>query len=112
MLIVNFDPSKEARNLAKHGLSLSMAAELDWDTALVWLDDRFDYGEPRQIALAHKGDVVFSVAFVDRDGFRRVISLRRANKREIRHYAESSQASEIQDADRRGGPPDHGGGAE
>jgi len=112
MPIVDFDPSKEERNLAKHGLSLAMAADLDWETALVWLDDRIDYGEPRQIALALKGNLLFSVAFVVRGDFCRVISLRRANKREIRQYVESSQKAEDQDADRSRGPPDNGGRTE
>jgi hypothetical protein len=107
LLIFEFDPAKEAGNLAKHGLSLATAADLDWDAALVWLDERVDYGEPRQVALARKADVVFSVAFVDRGEIRRVISLRRANKREIRHYVESSQAPEDTDAIRRGGPADN-----
>ena len=36
-----FDPDKDAVNQAKHGVSLALAVELDWDAALVWVDDRF-----------------------------------------------------------------------
>jgi uncharacterized DUF497 family protein len=43
----DFDPGKDATNLGKHGLSLAAAAELSWEAALVWLDDRADYGEAR-----------------------------------------------------------------
>ncbi len=50
---IDFDPEKDASNLAKHGVSLALAAELDWEAALVWVDDRFEYGESRLIALAH-----------------------------------------------------------
>jgi uncharacterized DUF497 family protein len=49
---IEFDPAKDASNLAKHGVSLSVAGELDWETALAWVDDRFDYKETRMIALA------------------------------------------------------------
>jgi len=37
-----------------HGVSLSIAGELDWESALVWVDDRFEYDEMRMIALAPK----------------------------------------------------------
>jgi uncharacterized DUF497 family protein len=42
---IDFDPTKDTANQARHGLSLSLARELDWDAALVWIDERFDYGE-------------------------------------------------------------------
>ena len=64
-------------------------AELDWEAALVWVDDRFDYAELRMIALAPKTETLYYVAFVDRGDARRIISLRRANRREVKHYVES-----------------------
>ncbi len=85
----DFDPAKDATNLSKHGLSLTDAAELSWDAALVWIDDRADYGEVRMVALAPIGDILFFVAFVDRDPVRRIISLRRANRREVYHYVKA-----------------------
>jgi hypothetical protein len=36
-----FDPAKDATNQAKHGVPLPAAGELDWEAALVWVDDRF-----------------------------------------------------------------------
>jgi len=62
----DFDLGKDATNLSKHGLSLAAAAELSWDAALVWIDDRTDYSEVRMVALAPIGDILFFVAFVDR----------------------------------------------
>jgi len=76
-------------NQTKHGISLSVASELDWEAALVWIDDRFEYGETRMIALAPKTEILYYVAFVDRGEARRVISLRRANRREVKHYVEN-----------------------
>ena len=86
---IEFDPTKDTANQSKHGLSLAVAADLDWETALVWVDDRFDYNETRMIALAPKVDILYYVAFVNRGQVRRVISLRRANRREVKYYVEN-----------------------
>ena len=86
---IEFDPAKDAANQTKHGVSLSVAGELDWEAALVWVDDRFEYGEMRMITLAPKTETLYYVAFVDRGEVRRVISLRRANRREVKHYVEN-----------------------
>ncbi len=86
---IEFDPSKDAANRIKHGLSLALAGELDWEAALVWVDARFEYNETRMIALAPKTGTLYYVAFVDRGQARRIISLRRANRREVKHYVEN-----------------------
>jgi len=86
---IEFDPNKDAGNQSKHGVSLSLALELDWEAALVWVDDRFEYGEMRMIALAPRTGVLYYVAFVERGEARRIISLRRASRREVKHYVES-----------------------
>jgi uncharacterized protein len=86
---IEFDPVKDASNQAKHGVSLALAAELDWDVALVWVDARYEYDELRMIALAPESNVLYYVAFVDREEVRRIISLRRANRREVKHYVEN-----------------------
>lgn len=86
---IEFDPAKDVANLAKHGVSLALAIELDWQAALVWIDDRFEYGEMRMIALAPKTEILYYVAYVERGAARRIISLRRANRREVRHYVQS-----------------------
>ena len=86
---IEFDPAKDATNRAKHGVSLALAGELDWKAALVWVDDRFEYGELRVIALAPKTEILYYVAFVERGDVRRIISLRRANRREVKHYVQN-----------------------
>jgi uncharacterized DUF497 family protein len=83
---VEFDSVKDASNLAKHGVSLALAEALEWETALVWADTRHEYGELRMIALAPQTGALYYVAFVDRGEARRIISLRRANRREVKHY--------------------------
>lgn len=86
---IDFDPAKDISNQEKHGLSLALAAQLDWDAALAWTDERYDYSELRMIALAPGTGILYYVAFVDRDDIRRIISLRRANRREVKHYVQS-----------------------
>ena len=86
---IEFDPKKDADNLAKHGVSLGLAYELDWNAALVWVDDRFEYDELRMIALAPRANTLYYVACVDRGDVRRIISLRRATRREVKYYVES-----------------------
>ena len=86
---IAFGPAKDAVNLAKHGLSLALAADLEWDSALVWVDGRKEYGEARQCALAPIGQRLYFVAFVDRGDTRRAISLRKANIREVTYYAKN-----------------------
>jgi uncharacterized protein len=83
---VIFDAVKDTENRRKHGISLSEAALIDWDAALLWQDTRHDYKEARMIALGSIGDRLYCVVFVDREGDRRIISLRKANQREFDHY--------------------------
>ncbi len=86
---IEFDEVKDRANRATHGVSLAFAEELDWDAALVWVDDRFEYAELRMIALAPESATLYYVAFVERGNARRIISLRRATRREVKHYVES-----------------------
>ena len=78
---------------------MAAAAELSWDAALAWIDDRADYGEVRMVALAPLGDVLYFVAFVDREPARRIISLRRVNRREVSHYVKAIKEHQPEDAD-------------
>lgn len=84
---ITFDPAKDAANLSKHGVSLCLATELEWVSAVVWPDTRQAYGELRQCGIGYIGLRLFFVAFVDRPEGRRIISLRKANSRERDFYA-------------------------
>jgi len=86
---VTFDSEKDAVNRAKHGVSLDEAAEMEWGSALTWPDVRREYGEPRQCGIGYIGLCLYFVAFVDRAGTRRVISLRKANRKEVNRYAQA-----------------------
>ena len=93
---IAFDPAKDAVNRAKHGVSLGEAARLDWSRTLAKPDRRTDYGEPRQIGYGPIGRRLYCIVFVDRGETRRIISLRKANNREIDRY-ETQIASPDQD---------------
>jgi uncharacterized DUF497 family protein len=53
------------------------------------MDDRFDYGEVRQIAFGLIDGRMFVFVYVDRGTERRVISLRKANRREVNRYGQN-----------------------
>jgi len=84
---IEFDPAKDEANIRKHGMSLSLAKDLEIDTAHVMTDTRKDYGENRFIAVGPIGGRLCVLAFTLRGGKVRAISLRRANPRERRRYA-------------------------
>ena len=88
---IDFDPKKDVANRANQGVSLAIAAALDWDAALVWIDDRFEYDEFRMIALAPETNTLYYVAFVDRTEVRRIISVRHATRKEVAYYVENFQ---------------------
>jgi uncharacterized DUF497 family protein len=84
------DPDKNAENRRKHGISLPEAARMDWDAALVWQDTRRDYGETRMVALGAIGDRLYCAVYVDRGTDRRIVSLRKANRREFDRYEQET----------------------
>lgn len=81
-----WDDDKDAANRAKHGIGLAKAAHLDWDTAQEELDTRKNYGEPRSIAYAYLGNRLYVCVYTLRGRARRIISLRKANRREGNAY--------------------------
>ena len=89
-LKIVFDPVKNASNLEKHeGVSLMDAHAFDWDHALYLQDTRQDYGECRMLGIGTIAKRLYVVVFVDRAHERRIISLRKANSREVKRYAKT-----------------------
>jgi uncharacterized DUF497 family protein len=77
---IEFDPAKDAANIAKHGVSLARAA--DFDLLAYVADDRFE--EPRFRLYGLIDGEPHCLAGTDRNGVVRVISLRRAHAKEMR----------------------------
>jgi uncharacterized DUF497 family protein len=89
---ISFDAAKNERNVATRGISFEQAARFEWDAALIIADTRQDYGERRFQALGRIGERLHMLVFTPRSGRAHVISLRRANKREVRRYEAQTQS--------------------
>jgi uncharacterized DUF497 family protein len=83
---ITCDPVKSARNQEERGLSFDRAADFEFETAKFWLDTRREYPETRIVAIGYLDDRLHVLVFSEtRDGIR-VISFRKANRREGEHH--------------------------
>ena len=83
---IEFDPAKDQANIDKHGVTLALAADIEWSDVLCMPDDRRDYGEVREIGFTVIGQRLYVVVFVQRGQTMRIVSLRKANSREVKAY--------------------------
>jgi uncharacterized protein len=83
-----FDPEKDKANLEKHGVSLALAEVLFAGSNTSMKDDRFDYGEVREVTFGRINNRLYVCVHTDHADERRVISLSKANRREVRRYGE------------------------
>jgi len=90
-LEIEFDRAKDASNLAKRGLSLARAADLVETIEVI--DNRRDYGEVRVICVGLIEDRVHVCVYTPRGRIRRIISLRKANRREAEAYRQARQGA-------------------
>ena len=81
-----WDEAKDAANRAKHGVGFDFARELQWEDARPEKDVRAEYGEDRFIIYAYREARLYACVFTLRQERIRIISLRKANKREERDY--------------------------
>lgn len=82
----DWDPAKSARNAAERGLPFETARDFDFEAAIVFEDDRYDYGETRLTAVGPIGLRLHVLVHTMRGDTIWVISLRKANRRETRRY--------------------------
>jgi uncharacterized DUF497 family protein len=87
--VFDWDPDKAETNLAKHGVAFEAAADFDFTTSIIRLDNRTDYGERRWVAVGFIGRRLHVLVFTEREARFRIISLRRANSREGRNYEQA-----------------------
>jgi uncharacterized DUF497 family protein len=88
-----WDEVKRQSNLRKHGVDFTDVLEFNWEAASATLDDRFDYGEEREIALGMYRGRVHVVIYTRRGARKRVISFRKATRREAQTYEEEKNRS-------------------
>ena len=90
---ISFDPAKNAHNLAVRGLSFERAADFEWETASIMEDERGNNPERRFVATGYLDGRLHVLCFTPTGDGIRVISFRKANKREVKRYEEATQTS-------------------
>ncbi len=88
-MAIEFDPAKDARNIAARGISLAAAESLLAGFTVEWIDERRDYGEVRVIAIGEIAGREFVCVYTRRGENQRPISLRPANRRERNVYRQA-----------------------
>ena len=88
---ISFDPAKSERNVTDRGLPFTLVEQLDWSGAVIEEDDRKDYGERRYRVLGFIRDRLHAVVFTPRAGKVHVISLRKANQREVKNHEQKAK---------------------
>ena len=83
-----WDENKRRINLQTHNLDFANANLAFTESAFIIPDDREDYGENRYILLGLMRERIVVIAFTIRDNVIRVISMRKANKRERKSYVQ------------------------
>ena len=83
---LEWNDKKYQDTLKERGLDFADVAELDWETALTLPDTRRSYGETRYLTFGSIRGRLCVVAWCYRGDAVRVISLRKANKREVKKY--------------------------
>lgn len=83
---IEFDPTKDAKNIRDHGISLRRSEDFDMSVADFQIDDREDYGEVRYRAVSFLDGQLYSLTFTLRGEVVRAISLRKASKQEQKDY--------------------------
>jgi len=89
---LTFDPAKNEKNLCRRGISFEAAADFNFGTALIWKDVRMEYGEDRYCAIGFIGNRLHVLVFTPRADAMHVISLRKANKREVKQYEQKTES--------------------
>lgn len=83
---IAFDPRKSERNLRERGFGFEIAAGFDPGSAIYAPDTRKDYGEDRIRAIGFIGKALYALVFTMRGSTVRVISLRKASRKERNRY--------------------------
>ena len=88
---VTYDPDKNAENLVAGRSFFEMVRQFDFATAFFWVDARKDYSETRWSGLGFVGRRLHALVFSETAKGIRVISFRKANKREVKRYENTTR---------------------
>jgi uncharacterized DUF497 family protein len=86
-----WDQAKSERNRRERGFNFERAALIFQGPVIEWCDIRKDWGEPRIVAIGVVEDDILAVIYTKRGEVRRIISARKARKkeRELWHWSAS-----------------------
>jgi uncharacterized DUF497 family protein len=91
-MIYEWDDAKNRANIRKHGLHFAEAEEMFRSVLVVDSDTREDYGERRWVGIGMIRGRVPHVVFTERDQETiRILSLRKATRRESNQYEKAIQ---------------------
>lgn len=91
-MYIEFDSHKNETNIRDRGLSFELAANFDFETAVFEQDTRREYGEIRFRALGYLDSRIYALVFTQTTRGIRVISFRKANKREVLLYEQKTKS--------------------
>lgn len=83
---ITFDTSKNELNIRERNLSFEFVAEFEFGTAHIQIDSRQEYDEVRYVALGSLHGRLYVLCFTETSDGIRVISFRKVNDREVKHY--------------------------
>ena len=85
---IDFDPDKASKNLIKHGVSFDEAITVFYDSQALAFEDPDTEGEARWVLVGMSGAVrLLTVVYTERNMRIRLISARKATRKEARIYA-------------------------
>ncbi len=90
---IEFNQDKSDKNFDERGIHFDSAKFFNWDSALVWEDTRKDYKEKRYSAIGFINNRLHVLVFTTRNEALRIISLRKANKREVKQHDNHNKES-------------------
>lgn len=90
-MLYTWDQTKNRRNIELRSIDFAVVHHFEWNGALVAEDTRQAYGEKRYQALGMLSGKLHVLIFTPRNEATRVISLRRANKREEKIYEKAQK---------------------
>ncbi len=87
---IEYDNNKSEKNVKERDLSFDEATFFDWETAIYEEDTRKPYPETRIVGLGFLRERLHVICFTETQEGVRIISFRKANKREVKRYEEET----------------------
>ena len=81
-----WDDAKSEANERLRGIGFGRAAMIFNGPTVEAVDNRYDYGERRVKAIGKASNQIYVVIYTDRDAVRRIISARRASRKERKQW--------------------------